>query len=408
MPTLTSPPAMRPITARRCRRGAELLLAQPPGLPHQPQPAPRLPQPASASARFARPAHVRRHPTEGKSSQTTHDNALHDTNTSMRVAFGPIIASSGGPGRTVAPGPARGRDRPSGWRWRLAAAAREPAGGRRSHWRRHRPAPAGRGVPGSVVVQSSWYRRVEHGRSTSCSAAGPQWTRPARPSAAPMRRRARTPGCDCKSGPAGRQRVAAGVRADADRTITLGKQDAEEQMLGWPRHPTVGVVAPCRWTRRFSSGTRPPPGLQHDPGHRADRPGAAPSARRHGVPARLGHPAAVPGGLLLRRLPVPVLSRPDTLAGGFATNEPFITGASAAIAYAWVDDTGYPNYRTTRGPARRPDGWRVPAPAGADHPARAGAVHGRARPMLGRIVSLDSRYASELPLPLPRPSTGCA
>ena len=307
----------------------------------------------------------------------------------------------------MAPGPARGRDR------RRAGAGvlrRRPRAGRRpggAAGRRRRPAPAGRGLPGSgggadlVVAGVHPRRALPAARRPAHGGQGRQvHPRSAGQPRRGHRRAAGDPGR--RAGP----RAAAGGRADADRrqdhARPAGHRGAGARLgRGHADGRRAGPV--LRRPGRVHLGQGPAPRLQRDPGHRADPdPGLHLPQRQHRLPARLRHPPAHPGRLLLRRLPVAV-HVPAGLGGRRLLHQRAVHlpehGPRRRLRVRRRHRLPQLPQRAHR-PGRRPrPAGALPAPAGADPAARDDRLHGRAggRAAPDRLAQLAVRR--ELPLP---------
>src|SRR5918993_530357 len=215
--------------------------------------------------------------------------------------------------------------------------------------------------PDPVVVQTSWWPESTHGGLYQLLGGRPTVHKAAKTIRGPLVSRGADTGVRLEiraGGPArGQQPVAALMRADD--TITLGQQATEEQVLGWAEGmPTVGVLAPFYvdpvvfiWDK----DRHPDFNAIQDIGQTPTRVFTFRSANTD----------YLLGSGILRRTQVDYsydgspslfMSRPESVVGGFSTNEPFIYRSMGRdVDYAYVSDTGYPNYRnalTVRADAR--------------------------------------------------------
>jgi hypothetical protein len=207
--------------------------------------------------------------------------------------------------------------------------------------------------PNPVVVQTSWWPESTHGGIYQLLAD--------RATVDPSKKVIRGPlvsdgvqtGVDLEirpGGPArGQQPVAALMKADP--SITLGQQATEEQVLGWAQGiPTVAVLAPFHvdpvvfiWDRKL----HPDFNAIQDVGQTDTTVYTFHSANADYL---------VGSGILRARQidysydgsPSLFMAKPESVVGGFATNEPFIyRSLGRDVSYAYVADTGYPDYRNT-------------------------------------------------------------
>jgi hypothetical protein len=268
--------------------------------------------------------------------------------------------------------------------------------------------------PDPVVVQTSWWPESTHGGLYQLLGGRPSVDKAKKTIRGPLVSRGADTGVQLEiraGGPArGQQPVAALMRADD--SITLGQQATEEQVLGWAEGmPTVGVMAPFYvdpvvfiWDK----GRHPAFNAIQDIGQTSTRVFTFRSANTDYL---LGSGILRPSQMdySYDGSPSLFMSRPDSVVGGFSTNEPFIYRSMGRdVDYAYVSDTGYPNYRnalTVREDAR---GRLAPCLRKLVPILQRGMVDFMAEPAaaLRRIVSLNTEYAASFPYPLPQAEHG--
>ena len=261
--------------------------------------------------------------------------------------------------------------------------------------------------PDTVVVQTSWWPESTHGGIYQLLGERVTIDKGRKTIRGPLVSRGTDTGVQLEirpGGPArGQQSVAALLKADA--SITLGQQATEEQVLGWAEGmPTVGVLAPFYvdpvvfiWDRTL----HPDFNAIQDIGQTDTRVYTFRSANTDYL---LG------SGILRSSQidysydgsPSLFMAKRDSVVGGFATNEPFIyRGLGRQVEYAYVADTGYPNYRNAL-TVRRDDRERLaPCLRKLVPVLQRGMVDFMAEPApaLERIVALNSDYAASFPYP---------
>jgi NMT1/THI5 like len=262
--------------------------------------------------------------------------------------------------------------------------------------------------PSTVVVQTSWWPESTHGGIYEL--LGDKVT------IDPDKKTIRGPlvsgGVDTgvqleirPGGPArGQQPVAALMKSDP--TITLGQQATEEQLLGWIQGiPTVGVIAPFYvdpvvfiWDKK----KHPDFNSIQDIGQTNTTVYTFHSANADYL---LGSGILRPSQLNYSYDGSPSLfmAKPDSVVGGFSTNEPFIyRSLGRDVDYAYVSDTGYPNYRNVW--TVRQDQQQKLAPCLrklVPMLQRAMiAFMSKPDPVLDRIVKLDAQYKTSFPYPM--------
>jgi hypothetical protein len=262
--------------------------------------------------------------------------------------------------------------------------------------------------PATVVVQTSWYPESTHGGLFQL--LGPGYAVDAKHKRVTGRLydRGRDTGLGLEiraGGPAlGNQPVSALMKLDP--TITLGQQATEDQVLGAAQgQPTLAVIAP----------------FQQDPVVYIWDPGRHPAFNtisdigQTNTTVFTFHAANsdyLTGTGILRSSqlnysydgsPSWFMGKPDSVVGGFSTNEPYIyRQLGRHVAYAYVAETNYPDYRNTL--TVRSDAATRLAPCLRQlvPVLQRGMVDFMARPdpVLKLIVELDRQYTSPFPYPI--------
>jgi hypothetical protein len=191
----------------------------------------------------------------------------------------------------------------------------------------------------------------------------------------------------------------------ADPSITLGQQATEDTVLGWAQGiPTVGVLAPFYvdpvvfiWDR-----TKHPDFTSIQDVGQTDT--TVYTFRSANTDYLVGSGILRSGQIDYSYDGSPSLftARPDSVVGGFSTNEPFIYRSMGRdVEYAYIADTGYPNYRNVL-TVRQADRERLgPCLRRLVPVLQRGMVEFMAKPgpTLARIVSLNTSYRSSFPYP---------
>ena len=213
-----------------------------------------------------------------------------------------------------------------------------------------------RGVcPATVVVQSSWYPQVEHAAVYQLLGTGSKVDANRKTVSGPLVSSGVNTGVRLEiraGGPAiGSQQVSAQMAAD--RSITLGMLNSDELVQQSDAHPLLGVVAPLEldpqillwdpkahpdWTTIQDIGLTDVPVLYYQGATYMEyllragilRPSQVDSSYT-GTPDRF------------------VASRGQMAVVAYATNEPYaweheVKQWGRPLAYALINDTGYPNY----------------------------------------------------------------
>jgi hypothetical protein len=197
-----------------------------------------------------------------------------------------------------------------------------------------------------------------------------------------------------------------------DTSITLGQQATEEQVLGWASgQPTVGVIAPFDvdpvvfiWDRE----RHPDFNTIQDVGQTDTK---VLTFRSANIDYLLG------SGILRSKQvdysydgsPSRLMADRSIVVGGFSTNEPFIyRSLGVDVAYHYVSDTGYPNYRNMLVVRRAAQEQLRPCLAKLVPILQQGMVDFMARPdpVLGLVVTLNQAYHSPFPYPIAQARAG--
>lgn len=261
--------------------------------------------------------------------------------------------------------------------------------------------------PDPVVVQTSWWPESTHGGLYQLLGGKTTLDDSRKTLRGPLVDGGKDTGVQLEirpGGPArGQQSVAALMKADPG--ITLGQQATEETVLGWAQGmPTVGVLAPFYvdpvvfiWDR-----TKHPEFTSIQDVGQTDA--TVYTFRSANTDYLLGSGILRPSQVDYSYDGSPSLftAKPESVVGGFSTNEPFIYRSMGRdVDYAYVADTGYPDYRNTLtvreadreelGPCLR---RLVPA-------LQRGMIDFMAEPAptLARIVALNTSYQTSFPYP---------
>jgi hypothetical protein len=261
--------------------------------------------------------------------------------------------------------------------------------------------------PNPVVFQTSWWPESTHGGVYELLGDKASVDTTRKVIRGPLVSGGKDTGVELEirpGGPArGQQPVAALMKADPG--ITFGQQATEEQVLGWAQGiPTVGVIAPFYvdpvvfiWDRKI----HPDWNTIQDVGQTDATVYTFHSANADYL---LGSGILRPSQVdySYDGSPSLFMSKPDSVVGGFATNEPFIyRSLGRDVDYAYVADTGYPDYRNV---------WTVHA----DQQQKLAPCLRKLVPMmqramidfvskpqrtLARIVQLNTQYKASYPYP---------
>lgn len=225
-----------------------------------------------------------------------------------------------------------------------------------------------RGVcPATIVVQSSWYPQVEHAALYRLLGAGSRIDTGRKTVSGPLLARGLNTGVTLQiraGGPAiGSQQVSA--QMSADPSITLGMVNSDELIQQSVAHPLLGVVAPLELDPQvilWDPASHPDWNTIQDIGQTDTT-----VLYYQGIPFMdylLGAGILRPSQVDSSYTGTPdrfVAARGRIAVQGYATNEPYAWEHEVApwgkpLAYALVNDTGYPNYANLLAirPADRP------------------------------------------------------
>jgi len=280
------------------------------------------------------------------------------------------------------------------------------------------PVGGGSGVlgavcPRTVVVQTSWYPESTHGGLVQLLLGGKgsaRYTvdRQHKLVRGPLIDQGQDTGVQLElraGGPAVSQTPVSALMA-TDRSITVGQQATDEQVLGWASgQPTVALMAPFQLD---------PVVMIWDPTRHPDWHSVSDVGQTDETVYTFDNPNAdflVGTGVLRPRQmnysykgsPTEFMTHPDSAVGGFSTNEPFIyRSLGRRVEYTYVTNANFPNYRNTL-TVRRDDLGRLASCWAKLVPIlQRGMVEFMAHPepVLQAIVALDQAYQSPFPYPI--------
>lgn len=261
--------------------------------------------------------------------------------------------------------------------------------------------------PATVVVQTSWWPESTHGGLYQLLGEKTTLDATRKSLRGPLLSGGKDTGVQLEirpGGPArGQQSVAALMKTDP--SITLGQQATEETVLGWSQGvPTVGVFAPFYvdpvvfiWDR-----TKHPDFTSIQDVGQTDT--TVYTFRSANIDYLLGSGILRPSQVDYSYDGSPSLftAKPDSVVGGFSTNEPFIYRSMGRdVDYAYVSDTGYPDYRNTL-TVRQEDREKLgPCLRKLVPILQHGMIDFMAKPAptLARIVELNQQYKTSFPYP---------
>ena len=300
----------------------------------------------------------------------------------------------------------------------LAACSGEGSGGRTGD-----PAPAAasggqlRGVcPSPLVVQTSWYPESTHGGLFQLLGKNYRIDKNHKRVTGPLVSHGADTGIELEiraGGPAVGN-VPVSALMTTDKSIVLGQQATEEQVLGWAsRQPTVAVIAPFDVDPLvfiWDKARHPAFNSLQDVGQTDTKVLTFHSAN---IDYLLG------AGILRASQidysydgsPSRLMADRTIVVGGFSTNEPFIyRSLGVDVAYQYVSETGYPDYRNEL-VVRRDTMQQLNTCLTKLVPAlQQGMVDFMARPepVLQLIVKLNKDYSSPFPYPIEQARAGVA
>lgn len=270
--------------------------------------------------------------------------------------------------------------------------------------------------PNPIVVQASWYPESTHGGLYELLGSNVTVDKGHKRVTGPLVSRGVDTGVslEIRAGGPAVGNVPVSALMAIDKSITLGQQATEEQVLGWAsKQPTVAVIAPFdvdplvfMWDKQrhpdFTS-------LQ-DVGQTSTKVLTFRSANIDYL-LSAGILRAAQVDYSYDGSPSRLMSDRTIVVGGFSTNEPFIyKSLGVDVGYQYVSGIGYPDYRNmlvVRQDARSQLGTclkkLVPV-------LQQGMVDFMAQPtpILERIVELTKEYASPFPYPIEQARAGLA
>jgi hypothetical protein len=268
--------------------------------------------------------------------------------------------------------------------------------------------------PDPVVVQTSWWPESTHGGIYQLLGSKATVDTGRKVIRGPLVSRGVETGVDLEirpGGPArGQESVAALMKSDPG--ITLGQQATEDQVLGWAQGiPTVGVIAPFYvdpvvyiWDKKLHPDFNSIQDIgQTDTTVYTFRSANSDYLTGSGILRASQLDYSYDGS------PSLFMAKPGSVVGGFSTNEPFIyRSLGRDVDYAYVADTGYPNYRNAW--TVRSDQQLKLAPCLRRLvPMMQRAMiefMAKPRPALERIVQLNTQYKTSFPYPMAQAEYG--
>ena len=268
--------------------------------------------------------------------------------------------------------------------------------------------------PNPVVVQTSWWPESTHGGIYQLLGDQATADNGAKSIRGPLVSGGADTGVELEiraGGPArGQQPVAALMKADP--AITLGQQATEEQVLGWAQGiPTTAVIAPFYvdpvvfiWDRKLHPDFNSIQDIgQTDATVYTFRSANSDYLLGSGIlrPSQVDY--SYDGS------PSLFMSKRDSVVGGFSTNEPFIyRSLGRDVDYAYVSDTGYPDYRNAWTIRRDQQEKLAPCLRKLVPMMQRGMIDFMSKPgpALTRIVKLNTDYKASFPYPMAQAEYG--
>jgi hypothetical protein len=263
--------------------------------------------------------------------------------------------------------------------------------------------------PRTVVVQTSWYPESTHGGLVQLLMGGKYTVdRAHKLVRGPLIDQGQDTGVQLElraGGPAVDQTPVSALMA-TDRSIVLGQQATDEQVLGWASgQPTVAVMVPFQVdpvVMIWDSRQHPDWNTVSDIGQTNQTVFTFDNAITDFLK---GSGVLRPGQINTSYdgSPTAFMTHPDAAVGGFSTNEPFIyRSLGRHVAYAYVTNDNYPNNRNTVTVRRADLGRLGPCLARLVPIMQRGMVEFMAHPdpALQAIVALDQAYQSPFPYPI--------
>ena len=270
--------------------------------------------------------------------------------------------------------------------------------------------------PNPIVVQASWYPESTHGGLYELLGSNLTVDKEHKRVTGPLVSRGVDTGVslEIRAGGPAVGNVPVSALMAIDKSITLGQQATEEQVLGWASgQPTVAVIAPFdvdplvfMWDKQ----RHPDFNSLQDVGQTSTKVLTFRSANIDYL-LSAGILRAAQVDYSYDGSPSRLMSDRTIVVGGFSTNEPFIyKSLGVDVGYQYVSGIGYPDYRNmlvVRQDARSQLGTclknLVPV-------LQQGMVDFMAQPtpILERIVELTKEYASPFPYPIEQARAGLA
>ena len=272
-----------------------------------------------------------------------------------------------------------------------------------------------RGIcPSPLVVQTSWYPESTHGGLFQLLGKTYRIDKNRKRVTGPLVSRGADTGIELEiraGGPAVGN-VPVSALMTTDRSIVLGQQATEEQVLGWAsKQPTVAVIAPFDVDPLvfiWDKVRHPAFNSLQDVGQTDTK---VLTFRSANIDYLLG------AGILRASQidysydgsPSRLMTDRTVVVGGFSTNEPFIyKSLGVDVAYQYVSETGYPDYRNALVVRRDAQPQLDTCLAKLVPVLQRGLIDFMARPepVLQLIVSLNKDYSSPFPYPIEQARAG--
>jgi hypothetical protein len=268
--------------------------------------------------------------------------------------------------------------------------------------------------PDPVVVQTSWWPESTHGGVYQLLGSKATVDTAKKVIRGPLVSGGVETGVDLEVRPGGpaRGQQSAAALMKTDPGITLGQQATEEQVLGWAQGiPTVGVIAPFYvdpvvyiWDKKLHPAWNSIQDVgQTDTTVYTFRSANSDYLTGSGILRASQLDYSYDGS------PSLFMAKPASVVGGFSTNEPFIyRSLGRDVDYAYVADTGYPNYRNSW-TIRRDQQQKLASCLRRLVPMMQRAMiefMAKPGPALARIVQLNSQYKTSFPYPMAQAEYG--
>jgi hypothetical protein len=272
-----------------------------------------------------------------------------------------------------------------------------------------------RGIcPSPLVVQTSWYPESTHGGLFQLLGRNYRVDKSHKRVTGPLVSRGADTGIELEiraGGPAVGN-VPVSALMTTDRSIVLGQQATEDQVLGWAsKQLTVAVIAPFDVDPLvfiWDKDRHPEFNSLQDVGQTTTK---VLTFRSANIDYLLG------AGILRASQvdysydgsPSRLMADRNIVVGGFSTNEPFIyKSLGVDLAYQYVSETGYPDYRNELVVRRDAQSQLDTCLEQLVPVLQQGMVDFMARPepVLQLIVTLNKEYSSPFPYPIEQASAG--